>query len=198
MNVWSRPSRPVPGTSRVLFLDRDGVVVVDKHYLSDPREVELSTGAAAAMARAREAGFLLVGLSNQSGLGRGLFSPGDLDAVMTRLDELLTEEGAAFDAFHYCPHAPADGCACRKPATGLLDEAAATIRWDPTRSWMIGDKADDVGLAVAADLGAVLVRTGYGTEQEAEVRHRWPGRSRLLFADDLAAAIAMILAEDRA
>lgn len=195
MTVWSRPSRPVSGTNRVLFLDRDGVVVVDKHYLSDPREVELTSGAAEAMGRAREAGFLLVGLSNQSGLGRGKFTTGDLDAVMSRLDELLAAEGVAFDAFHYCPHAPADGCQCRKPATGLLDEAGAMIRWDAGRSWMVGDKADDVGLAVAADLGAVLVRTGYGAGQEADVRRRWPDRPRLEFADDLAAAISLILAE---
>jgi len=193
VTVWRQPESPLTGPRPVLFLDRDGVVVVDRNYLADPAEVELSPGAARAMIRAREAGFLLVGISNQSGLGRGLFTVDDLAAVMARMEALLAAEGTGFDAFYYCPHAPGDGCGCRKPRTGLLDEAAGRFDWDPDSSRVVGDKADDVGLALAAGLGAILVRTGHGRDQEALVAARWPGHPGIDVVDDLAAAVDLVL-----
>jgi D-glycero-D-manno-heptose 1,7-bisphosphate phosphatase len=195
MVVWKQPNIALGGPSRpALFLDRDGVVVVDRHYLADPAEVELVPGAAEAMARANEAGFLLIGVSNQSGLGRGKFGPDDLAAVMTRLDELLRNEGTGFDAFHYCPHVPGEGCRCRKPAPGMLDDAATRFSWDPERSWMVGDKAADVAFGREAGLGSVLVRTGYGMTEEPDVRATWGADTRVLVANDLAAAVDLILA----
>ncbi|MEZ4389308.1 MAG: HAD family hydrolase [Candidatus Krumholzibacteriia bacterium] len=172
-----------------LFLDRDGVVVVEKDYLSRADDVELEAGVGPALRRAREAGFQLVGLSNQSGLGRGKFTPADLAAVMTRLDELLAAAGCPFDAFLYCPHAPEAGCRCRKPGPGLLEEAAAMVRWEPARSWLIGDKISDVDLAVSAGLGPVLVRTGHGAVEAP----RLGDRPEVLVCADLATAVAAIL-----
>ncbi|MFN2370390.1 MAG: D-glycero-alpha-D-manno-heptose-1,7-bisphosphate 7-phosphatase, partial [Candidatus Krumholzibacteriia bacterium] len=137
------------------------------------------------------------GLSNQSGLGRGLFGPEALAAVMARLDALLAAEGAAFDAFHYCPHAPADKCDCRKPAPGLLHDAAVRVPYAPRRSWMVGDKVSDVALGRDAGLSAVLVRTGYGTASAAEVAARWVGDRRVREAADLPAAVDLILAAAR-
>jgi len=176
-----------------LFLDRDGVVVRDKDYLSDPAEVEILPGVAEAMIRARQAGFQLIGVSNQSGIGRGYFGVAELRAVMARLTSDLKAAGAWLDGFYYCPHAPDDKCSCRKPGVGLLTEAAGDFRWDPALSWVIGDKSSDVGLGLAAGLGAALVRTGYGATQEAVVTRRWPGASRLIVADDLASAVSAIL-----
>jgi D-glycero-D-manno-heptose 1,7-bisphosphate phosphatase len=180
----------------VLFLDRDGVIIEDRHYLADPEDVKLVPGAAAALARARRAGYTLVGVSNQSGLGRGRFGTGDLARVMTRLDELLAAAGAPLDAFHYCPHAPEDGCDCRKPRLGLLREASHRTPWIPGASWVVGDKPSDVELGRAADLGAVLVRTGYGRASEQEVRARWRDDPRVLVAEDLGAAVEAILARN--
>ena len=193
MAVW----RPCPPSALghlgpALFLDRDGVVIVDKGYLKDPAEVELLPGVAETMVAAAEAGYLLVGVSNQSGLGRGLFDQEDLALVMTRLDELLADEGTGFDGFYFCPHAPTEGCSCRKPAPGLFKEAAESCRWDKTRSWVIGDKASDVAFGRLGDLGSVLVRTGYGAGLEAEVRRQWQGDARVLVADDLPSAFAAI------
>ncbi len=171
-----------------LFLDRDGVVVVEKDYLSDPGQVTLEAGVADALRRARDAGYQLVGVSNQSGLGRGRFGPEELAAVMTRLDEIMAAAGCPLDAFFYCPHAPDDGCRCRKPRLGLLEEAWRERRWDPARSWVIGDKVSDVDLAAAAGLHGGPRPHRSRREQEARL-----GDRRVLVCDDLAAVIAHIL-----
>ena len=184
-------SLPPPG-SPALFLDRDGVLVVEKDYLCDPAEVQLVPGASEALKRAREAGYLLVGVSNQSGLGRGRFTTTEFVAVMVRFAALLQEDDSRLDDFYYCPHRPDQGCRCRKPAPGLLEEAARHHRWDPTRSWVIGDKISDLDLALQANLKPALVRTGYGREQE----QRLGDRRGVMIADDLAAVVHRILAAD--
>jgi D-glycero-D-manno-heptose 1,7-bisphosphate phosphatase len=195
MTTWHEPGAALP-CGPVLFLDRDGVVIEDRHYLSDPDEVVLVDGAAQAFAAARSAGFRIVGVSNQSGLGRGIFGLAQFEAVMRRVDELLAAEGAAFDAMHYCPHAPGDDCACRKPLPGLLEDAARRVPYDPARSWVVGDKASDVELARRAGLGAVLVHTGYGAGEAEGVRERWGGDPRVLQAPDLPGAVQAILAAE--
>lgn len=193
MSRWPAepPWPPPPALSSILFIDRDGVLVVEKDYLSDPAAVELVPGAAAALGRARAAGYRLIGISNQSGLGRGLFAISDFEAVMTRLDELLRSEGCPLDDFYYCPHAPAAQCDCRKPRLGLLREAAASWAWDPDRSWVIGDKVSDLEFAHRARLRSILVRTGHGHEQQKLLDQKLA----VLVADDLPAAVALILAE---
>jgi histidinol-phosphate phosphatase family protein len=194
--IWRAPSSDVPREGPVLFIDRDGVVIVDKDYLDDPAGVELLPGVPGALCAAAGAGFALVGISNQSGVGRGRFGLAELAAVMRRVDEALADAGAPLDAMYYCPHAPQDGCRCRKPGPGLLDEAAASFRWDPLRSWVIGDKASDVELGRRHGLGAVLVATGYGADEQGKVAAARPGDPRVMFAADLAAAVAAILKHD--
>jgi len=180
----------------VLFLDRDGVVIEDRHYLADPSEVVLLPGAAAAMVRARAAGFRLVGVSNQSGIGRGRFSEADFSAVMSRMVRLLADAGAAFDAFVYCPHAPDADCACRKPRPGMLDAVRGHVPWLPGRSWVIGDKESDVALARGAGLGAVHVATGHGAAEAERVRAAWADDPAVHTAPDLEAAVALVLVND--
>jgi D-glycero-D-manno-heptose 1,7-bisphosphate phosphatase len=197
MAVWKRcPSSWLDHKGGALFLDRDGVVVVERDYLRDPDMVELVPGAAETMRAATAAGYLIIGVSNQSGLGRGRFSPEDFSRVMERIDELLADQGTGFDGFYYCPHAPQDGCPCRKPAAGLLDEAAETCRWDARRSWVVGDKASDVELGRNGNMGAVLVRTGYGVGQEGVVTRLWENDPRVLVAADLSAAYAAMIQMD--
>lgn len=191
--IWRAPEVQVPREGPVLFIDRDGVLIVDRDYLSDPAGVELISGVPGALAAAAAAGFALVGISNQSGVGRGRFGMGELEAVMLRVDEALRAEGVALDAMYFCPHAPADGCRCRKPGPGLLEEAAAAFRWDAARTWVIGDKASDVELGRRHGLGAVLVGTGYGATERAAVEAARPGDARVLHAPDLAGAVAAIL-----
>jgi D-glycero-D-manno-heptose 1,7-bisphosphate phosphatase len=188
--IRARGGPPLAGP--VLFLDRDGVVVEERNYLKDPEEVALVPGAAEAIRRARASGYHVIGVSNQSGIGRGLYRESDFAAVQRRVDALLAAAGAAFDAFFYCPHAPEQGCRCRKPAPGLLEEASRLFCWPDARSWVVGDKLADVELGLAAGLQVVLVRSGHGCTQEGALAGRGvPVR------EDLAAAVDFILGRDR-
>ena len=171
-----------------VFLDRDGTVIKDAHYLHNPAEVELLPGAAEGLRRLRAAGLRLVLVTNQSGVGRGYFPRGDVERVHGRLIELLEAEGARLDAIYTCPHAPEDDCRCRKPRPGLIERACREIGLDPAQSFVIGDKPCDVDLGLAAGAASVLVTTGYGAQHEAELRTR----GGVLVARDLTEAAAAI------
>ncbi len=150
-----------------VFLDRDGTVIVEKHYLHEPEGVELLPGAAEGMRRMAELGLKLVLVSNQSGVGRGYFGRDAVERVHGRLIELLAAQGVRLDALYICPHAPAkDGagepCGCRKPLPGLIERASRELGLDPTRSFVIGDKPCDVDLGLVVNATTFLVTTGYG------------------------------------
>jgi histidinol-phosphate phosphatase family protein len=170
-----------------ILLDRDGTLIEDRDYLSDPAGVRLLPGAAQAIAAANRAAVPVVVVSNQSGIGRGYFTEADLAAVNARLAALLAAAGARLDGLYHCPHAPGDGCRCRKPAPGLAEQAARELALDLGRSFVIGDKQADVALGRAIGATALLVRTGYG--QEAEAKGAAADR---VFAD-LATALAWVL-----
>jgi D-glycero-D-manno-heptose 1,7-bisphosphate phosphatase len=149
-----------------VFLDRDGTLMVERGYLSDPEGVELLPGVPEGLRRLRAAGFALVVVSNQSGIGRGLFTLAQAHATMARLRLLLRARGAEPDAVWFCPHAPAAACACRKPGTALLERAAEDLGLSLKDSVMVGDKALDAETGRRAGGRGVLVRTGYGREEE--------------------------------
>ena len=150
---------------RLALLDRDGTIIVEKGFPKDPDEVELIPGSAAAIRRLRSLGLRAVVVSNQSGIGRGFLTPDDVERVNARLLELLAAEGTTLDAIFYCPHAPGDGCACRKPQRTLPDRAAAAFGADLARSFFVGDKKDDVDAGRNVGATTFLVRTGYGASQ---------------------------------
>lgn len=149
-------------SKRYVLLDRDGTIIFDKHYLSDPDGVELLPGAAEGLKRMQDMGFGLAVLSNQSGVGRGYFDEASVKACNRRLAELLTVYGVTIDGAYYCPHAPEEECDCRKPAPGLMEQAAQTLGFDPRESYMIGDKAADMGVGKATGATTILVLTGKG------------------------------------
>lgn len=149
-----------------ILLDRDGTIIHDRHYLHDPEEMELLPNAAAGLKRLADRGHGLVVLTNQSGVGRGYFTRGDVEACNERLRAMLAKHGIFLDAVLYCPHAPEDACHCRKPATGLVEQAVAMLEFDPEKAWMIGDKDADVDLGIAVGARSILVRTGKGTVHE--------------------------------
>lgn len=144
--------------SPAVFLDRDGTLIPDVGYPRDPNEIRLLPGIAPALTELREAGFRLVIVSNQSGIGRGLLTGDDLYRVHARLVELFTARGVQFDGAYYCPHAPDENCECRKPLPGLLRAAAGELRLDLSRSYMVGDKPSDVQAGRAAGCRCVLLR----------------------------------------
>lgn len=185
----------VPGTHvRVrpaIFLDRDGTLIEEAHYLSDPAGVRLLPGAVAALRWFRDAGFVCVVVTNQSGIGRGLFSEDRMHEIHAEMERQLAEEGAAVDAIYHCPYAPASddpaviGHPDRKPAPGMLRRAAHDLNLELGRSWMIGDKLSDVLTGINAGCrGSILVQTGQGRAAEAESR----GIACAVAADLLAAA----------
>lgn len=155
-----------------VLLDRDGTIIVERDYLSDPALVELETGAAEGLRALAEAGWVLAVLTNQSGIGRGYFDRSAAEAVNARVAELLVDEGVSIAGWYLCPHAPAEDCDCRKPCPGMARQAAAELGLDLARSWVIGDKSSDVGLADAIRARAILVTTGHGRTDEAAMRAR--------------------------
>jgi heptosyltransferase II len=185
------PPQPLGETAPVLFVDRDGVIIEDTDYISDPAAVVLIPGAAEALARARKAGMRLVAVTNQSGIGRGYYSDRDFAAVQSRVDALLADAGVTLDAVYYCPHAPEAACNCRKPRPGLLDAAAASFSWTSETAWMIGDKLSDIRLGRQAGLQSYLVRTGQGNRAV----HDLTPDPRVDVVADLSAAVNDILGE---
>lgn len=153
---------------RFVLLDRDGTIIFDKHYLSDPDEVQLLPGAAQGLRRMRELGFGIIVVSNQSGVGRGYFDLDSVAAVTARLRELLRVEGVELDGAYFCPHAPEENCDCRKPAPGMLLRAAEEHGFDPAACVVVGDKACDVKLGKNAGAKAVLVATGKGEKERGK------------------------------
>lgn len=154
--------------SRFVILDRDGTLIVERHYLSDPDQVELIEGATSGLQQLSEMGLGLVVLTNQSGLGRGYFDQARLNRIHYRLRGLLRAAGVYLDGIYVCPHTPDDGCLCRKPKPGLLELAAKELGFDPLRSFVIGDKACDIELGQRVGATTFLVRTGYGAQVATE------------------------------
>ena len=175
-----------------VFLDRDGTLVRETGYLSDPAELELLPGVPAALRDLAAADLPLVVISNQSGIGRGMFREADVHAVMARLRGLLRERGVELTAIYFCPHRPDEGCSCRKPGTGLLERAADDLHLSLKASVMIGDKRIDAATGRRAGGQGILVRTGYGREEERESDPALPSRAwgPDHVSDDLAAAAA--------
>jgi len=157
-------------SKRFVLLDRDGTIIFDKHYLSDPDGVELLPGAVDGLKRLLDMGFGLGVLTNQSGVGRGYYDEASVQACNGRMQEMLAEHGIEIDGVYYCPHTPETKCHCRKPAPGLMEQAAEDLGFDPKESFMVGDKEADMGVGRNTGAVTILVRTGKGGDQEERCR----------------------------
>ncbi len=151
---------------KYILLDRDGTIIRDKHYLSDPEGVELFPNTAEGLKAMQDAGYDLIVTTNQSGIGRNYYAKSDMESVNRRMSELLAEYGIEFKAIYFCPHAPEQKCDCRKPAPGMFDQAIAEFGMNPEECFVIGDKLCDVELGMARKAGTILVRTGKGLKEE--------------------------------
>ncbi|HJV66602.1 MAG TPA: D-glycero-beta-D-manno-heptose 1,7-bisphosphate 7-phosphatase [Geomonas sp.] len=184
---------------RAVFLDRDGTINVEVQYLHKVEEFEFIAGVPAALKKLQEAGFLLVVVTNQSGIGRGHYDEDALDAIHSHMHEELARVGVSIDACYFCPHHPehAKGdylkeCACRKPLPGMLQQAARDLDIDLGSSFMVGDKLADVEAGINAGCTSLMVLTGYGTSHVS----RLPEGIKAY--RDLPAAVDAILALDAA
>lgn len=178
--------------NNAFFLDRDGVIIEEEHYLSDPAKVRLCPGCAEAFRQISAAGFRIIVTSNQSGVARGYFTFAEIAAVERRIEELLTGAGAPLpDAWYYCPHHTKGSvaeyvrdCDCRKPRPGMLIRAAEEHAISLPSSVMIGDKLSDLRAAFAAGCRhAALVMTGHGSDQTPEpLEYDYPVADNILDA----------------
>lgn len=179
--------------ARAVFLDRDGTINTEREYLSNPDLLEIYPGVGPALKRLQNAGFVLVIVTNQSGIGRGYYTEADMHAVNRRLEELLARDGVMIQKIYFAPEAPEQPSRGRKPSPQFLFDARDGFGLDLSRSYMIGDKMIDLECGWNAGVRhSILVRTGYGRRVESDQ----PGLSdRAWIVDDLAAAAGRILAD---
>jgi D-glycero-D-manno-heptose 1,7-bisphosphate phosphatase len=179
---------------KLVMLDRDGVLNEDRRdFVKTPDELVLIPGAAAAVARLNRAGLKVAICTNQSCVGRGIVTLDRLERIHAHLRTLLAREGAGIDAIFLCPHAPWEGCACRKPQAGLLREALRRFGTAPSDAAMIGDGLRDLQAAKSVGCARHLVRTGHGAETLGTgVPHEV---LPVGVHDDLAGAVASVLGE---
>lgn len=174
----------------VIFLDRDGTLIRDGHYLSDPGRVEMLGGAAEAVTRLNRANIPVVIVSNQSGIGRGYYSMEDYEIVRTRFEGLLEKAGASVQATYICPHSPEDHCNCRKPLRELFDRAIADYGFDPSRLVFIGDRWRDVDAHLFYPGARAALVPGEMTPAEERAR----GDTMQITFPDLKSALDSVLA----
>lgn len=178
---------------KYVLLDRDGTIIVNKHYQKDPAETEILSHAGEGLHLLKAAGFGLVLVTNQSGIGRGILTKTDLAAVNRRMILELEGGDGFFDGIYYCPHVDADACQCRKPRPGLLEVAASEHGFPLSESYVVGDRDIDIQAGAAVGATTVLVRTGYGSETEKE-----GGVAPDYVADNLLDAADWIIAREAA
>jgi D-glycero-D-manno-heptose 1,7-bisphosphate phosphatase len=184
-----------------VFLDRDGTLIEEVGYLDRLERVALYPFAVDAIRALNRAGLITVMVTNQSGVARGFFTEAVVEEVHGHIADLLAAGGAHLDAYYHCPHHPdgrvarfAVACHCRKPARGLVDRAVREFGVDPARSFTVGDRWADVGLARTVGGRGILVRTGYGAGEE----HRAPDGLRAdVVVNNLVEAASWILAHRR-
>jgi histidinol-phosphate phosphatase family protein len=182
----------MPAGRPAVFFDRDGTLIRDERYVSDPGRVAAVPGAAAAIGRLRDAGYAIVVVTNQSGLARGYFTPAQYEAVRERTDAVFAASGAELDATYMCPHHPdfTGPCDCRKPGIGLYTRAARDLGLDLSRSVLIGDRWSDIAAAPALAARGILVPSPETPAAEADraVREGVAAASLSAAADAILAA----------
>jgi len=176
---------------RAVFLDRDGTLNIERHYLHDPDELEIIPGTGPALRQLMDAGFALFIVTNQSGIGRGYYKEADMHAVNGKMVKTLAADGVRFEKIYFAPESPEDESPGRKPSPKFLQDAATEFGIDLAQSYMVGDKTADLQCGWNAGVKkSILVRTGYGAElEQAEPTTVAPAA----IVDDIGAVVDWIL-----
>jgi D-glycero-D-manno-heptose 1,7-bisphosphate phosphatase len=154
---------------KCIFIDRDGTLIEEVNFLHRVEDLRFFNYTDEAVKLLKEHGFLIVIATNQSGIGRGIYTENQMHNVHQAIQNQLTEK---IDAFYFCPHVPDEGCDCRKPNLGMIESACKDFSIDLSESWMIGDKVLDVELGRNANIKTALVRTGYGEKDEKKLKNQ--------------------------
>ena len=176
---------------QAVFLDRDGTIMEDAHYIKSPDQVRLLPGAAAAVRRINDAGIRAIVVTNQSGIGRGIFGLDDYEAVRSHFESLLQAEGAHIDASYFCPHHPgvAEACTCRKPGTKMFEDAIRDHHLDPKHTAYIGDRWRDVAASKKIGGRGIMVESPMTTPED----RRLARADRIETAPTIVEAVGMLL-----
>jgi len=142
---------------KAVFLDRDGVINVDKAYVYKKEDFEFCKGVFEALSHFQSLGYLLIMVTNQSGIGRGYYSEKEYQTLMDWVQKELLHVKIHLDAIYHCPHTPEENCTCRKPKSGMIEEAIKTFNIDVSQSWMIGDKPSDMEAAYHAGIEQTIL-----------------------------------------
>jgi len=158
---------------KLIILDRDGVINQDSpDFIKSPEEWIPIDGSLEAIGRLSQAGYEVVILSNQSGIGRGLISPDMLSQIHVRMLDYIQQHGGKIQIILFCPHHPDDECECRKPKTGLYEELTKRLNIDLTGTYSVGDSLRDLIAAKSAGASPILVKTGNGRKTVKELKHQ--------------------------
>lgn len=144
-----------------IFLDRDGVLIVERDFLMNIDDIEFYPETIKALAAIKN-DYIKIVVSNQSGIARGYFTSEDVERINNEISKMLIGKGIIIDAWFFCPHGPEHECSCRKPQPGMILEAAEKLNIDLKKSWIIGDKSSDIEAGKASGIKTILVKTGYG------------------------------------
>jgi D-glycero-D-manno-heptose 1,7-bisphosphate phosphatase len=170
---------------KAIFIDRDGTLIEEVNFLSSVDDLRVFPFTAEALTLLKEAGYLIIVVTNQSGIGRGIYD----EAAMNSIHEAMqTQLNGMIDAFYFCPHLPCDGCSCRKPGLGMIESAMRDFSIDMANSWVIGDKKIDVETGRNAGSRTAMVMTGYGHSHSNQL-DVMPD----VLAEDLLAAVREVL-----
>ncbi|MBN4075064.1 MAG: D-glycero-beta-D-manno-heptose-1,7-bisphosphate 7-phosphatase [SAR86 cluster bacterium] len=176
----------------LVILDRDGVINHDSdRYIKSVEEWEPIPGSIHAIARLSQAGYKVVVATNQSGLARGYFDEITLANIHSYMCSLVENASGNINAIFYCPHGPDEGCSCRKPLPGMLNQIEDELNLSVENAFFIGDTEKDIDVALAKHCLPVLVRTGKGAAVEKQLSQE--KKARVVIVDDLASAVDFIL-----
>jgi len=170
---------------KAAFIDRDGTLIEEVNFLSNIEDLRIFPSTFEAVKGLKDAGFLIIVVTNQSGIGRGIYDEAAMNSIH---EEMQAQLDNIIDAFYFCPHLPCDGCSCRKPSLGMIEAAMKDFDIDLANSWMIGDKNIDVETGKNAGTHTAMVMTGYGRAHSAHLESM-PD----VLAEDLLAAVREVL-----
>lgn len=163
-----------------VFLDRDGTINIDAGYINDPDSFVMYPYAPQAVRMLNKSGFLAVIITNQSGLARGFFTKEVMNEIHGKMNDIFISQGAHIDGLYYCPHDPnakiseyKTQCSCRKPNTGLIEQAVRELKIDTSKMYFIGDKYSDITAGYKSGCKTVMVKTGYGKGSLLHDTHKW-------------------------
>jgi len=177
------------GGRKAVFVDRDGTLNVNIDYLADPEGYRLYPGSAEGLRLLHEKGFLIIVVTNQSGIGRGLFDQKTLGMIHDRMRSDLAKGGASIDALYFCPHTPEDKCACRKPGTAMFERAIKEHGIDPKRSFVVGDMRMDIEAGRKIGARTALVPEPHNRQKTLKEMEGWGFRPDFVGKDLLSAAL---------